>query len=144
MVLKYLKIHTLEKGWHDKDEVLLHATFQILVDFVEQERPAEIVDWDCNDECKHVWSEIMSLYKWWKEERPARKSPLDDESLETPPFEFEPIPNSDLYHMIEPDKEQYKAYYQALDTHHELEQTWLEEDQRNLHRLIEIRGYLWM
>ena len=41
--MKYLKIKTLEKGWHDKDEVLLHAAFQLLTDFVEQEKPEETI-----------------------------------------------------------------------------------------------------
>jgi hypothetical protein len=35
--MKYLKIHTLEKGWRDRDSIMLHAAFQILVDFVELE-----------------------------------------------------------------------------------------------------------
>jgi len=42
--MKYLKIHSLEKGWHDKDEILLHAAFQLLVDFVDQEKPDKIID----------------------------------------------------------------------------------------------------
>jgi hypothetical protein len=37
--MKCLKIATLDKGWHDKDEVLLHAAFQLPTDFVEQEQP---------------------------------------------------------------------------------------------------------
>jgi hypothetical protein len=39
--MKYLKIHTLEKGWHDRDEIMPHAVFQILV-FVEQEKPVTL------------------------------------------------------------------------------------------------------
>lgn len=37
--MKILKIHTLDKGWCDKDYIMLHAAFQILVDFVEKEKP---------------------------------------------------------------------------------------------------------
>lgn len=37
--MKYLKIHTLEKGWQDRDEIMLHAVFQVLADFLEQEKP---------------------------------------------------------------------------------------------------------
>ena len=40
--MKYLKIHTLKKGWRDRDSIMLHAAFQILVDFVELEKPGEI------------------------------------------------------------------------------------------------------
>jgi hypothetical protein len=42
--MKVLKIHTLTQGeWYDRDESLLHAAFQLLVDFMEQERPGEII-----------------------------------------------------------------------------------------------------
>ncbi len=41
--MKILKISTLEKGWADRDHLMLHANFQILVDFVEQEKPFEII-----------------------------------------------------------------------------------------------------
>ena len=34
-----LKISSLGNGWRDKDSVLLHACFQLLSDFVEQEIP---------------------------------------------------------------------------------------------------------
>ena len=47
--MRYLKIHTLKKGWCGKDEILLHATFQLLVDFVEQEKPGQIIDWEADE-----------------------------------------------------------------------------------------------
>ena len=72
--MRYLKIHTLKKGWCDKDEILLHAAFQLLVDFVEQEKPGQIIDWETDELHKKAWKEIMSLYRWWKKERAARKS----------------------------------------------------------------------
>ena len=141
--MKYLKIKTLEKGWHDKDEVLLHAAFQILTDFIEQETPEEIVDWNSDELHKKAWKEIKSLYKWWKEIRPSRTSPLDEKNLIAPPLKFKKIRGSDLSEMVEPDKKKYAEYYRALEKHRKLETKWNEEDQRNLHRLIEIRGFLW-
>jgi len=141
--MKYLKIKTLEKGWHDKDEVLLHAVFQILTDFIEQETPEAIVDWNSDEIHKKAWKEIKSLYKWWKEIRPSRTSPLDENNLIAPPLKFKKIPGSDLSEMVEPDKKKYAEYYRALEKHRKLETKWNEEDQRNLHRLIEIRGFLW-
>ncbi len=139
-----LKIQTLTKGWHDRDEILLHAAFQILVDFVEQEKPNQIVDYNYDAEHRRRWKEITSLYRWWKKERPARKSPRDNKKLREPPFEFEKIPGSDSSRMIEPDRKKYAAYYRALQKDFELEQKWLQEDQRNLQRLIEIRPHLWV
>ena len=44
--MKVLKIHTLEKGWCDKDYLLLHTAFQILVDFVENEKPDQWAEED--------------------------------------------------------------------------------------------------
>ena len=59
--MKRLKITTLDKGWYDKDEVLLHVAFQLLTDFVEQERPDKIVDWDFDEQHKAAWEEITAL-----------------------------------------------------------------------------------
>jgi hypothetical protein len=141
--VKLLKITTLDKGWCDRDEVLLHAAFQVFVDFVEREHPDRTIDWNADEVHRHVWKEIKSLYKWWKETRPSRHSPLDDEHLAKPPLKFKQIPGSDFSQVVEPDKKKYAAYYRALKRHGQLELKWYEEDQRNLHRLIEIRGHLW-
>ena len=45
--------------------------------------------------------------------------------------------------LVTPDRKKYAAYYQALEEHARLENDWCEEDQHNLHRLIEVRGFLW-
>ena len=34
-----VKVKQLDRGWHDRDELMFHAMFQILVDFVEKEHP---------------------------------------------------------------------------------------------------------
>lgn len=137
-----LKIHTLKKGWHDKDEILLHAAFQLLVDFIEEEHP-ERIGWSADKVHRQAWREIKSLYKWWKKERSARRSPLDDKKLLKPALKFKKVPGSKFSQLVEPDKRKYSAYYRALRKHARLEKQWYEEDQRNLHRLIEVRGFLW-
>lgn len=58
-----LQINSLTDTWHDKDEVILHACFQCLVDFIDQEQPT------ADEFNKDVWNEIIDLYQWWKEER---------------------------------------------------------------------------
>ena len=141
--MKTLKIQTLEKGWHDKDEILLHAAFQTLVDYMENEHPDKTVDWSWNEIHSKAWKEIISLYKWWTETRPARVDPLDDKKLKIPPLKVEPIPGTKLRKPIEPDKKKYAAYYKAMGKSLKLEEKWFEEDQQNLHRLIEIRPFLW-
>ena len=141
--MKTLRIHTLSRGWHDRDELLLHASFEVLVDFVEREHPETITDWNATKDHKQAWREISSLYKWWKETRPARRSPLDDKKLLRPPLRFRKRPDSEFSEMVWSSRKRYAAYYRGLRVHSRLEEKWFAEDQRNLHRLIEIRGFLW-
>lgn len=63
-----LKIESLPKDWRDKDDVLLHACFQILKDFVEQENEMiEVIDWKASEETIKAKAEIDFLYDWWKQ-----------------------------------------------------------------------------
>src|ERR1051326_3249456 len=138
-----LKIHTLKKGWHDRDHLLLHAAFQLLVDFIEREKPGKIVDWSADGEHRRAWKEIRSLYHWWTQTRPRRKDPLDAKGLKRPPMRREKIAGSDHRRLVPFDRKKYRAYDAALSKSARLEKAWQEEDQRSLHRLIEIRLYLW-
>lgn len=141
--MKVLKIHNLEKGWCDKDHVMLHAAFQLLVDFVEKERPDETVYWNSEPEHKHTWKEIRSLYKWWTKRWPIRNSFLHDKKLKRPPLRFKRVPGADLSQLVDYDKKKYPEYEKAFKEHWRLERKWEEEDQRNFHRLVDIRGFLW-
>ena len=141
--LKVLKIQTLEKGWCDKDCAMLHAVFQLLVDFVDQEKPDQIVDWNSDPEHKHAWKEIWSLYRWWTQKRPFRRSPLDNKGLKKAPMRWKKIPETENLQLVDYDKKKYAAYNTAFNEHFRLEKKWYEEDQRNLHRAIEIRRFLW-
>jgi len=141
--MKTLKIQSLDKGWHDRDEILLHVTFQVLVDFIEKEHPDKIIDWSADEMHKQAWKKMRSLYKWWTEIRPTRRSPLDNKRLSIPPLKFKKIPETESYRTIEPNRKKYAAYYKALKEDRLLAQKWYDEDQRNLHWLIEIRGFLW-
>lgn len=60
-----LKIESLPDDWRDKDEIIFHACFQLLKDFVEQEM-IEIIDWEYDEETKNAKAEIDFLYNWWK------------------------------------------------------------------------------
>lgn len=63
--MRNLKIETLpnSKHWIDRDTVMLHTCFQILVDFVEKEDGLN----HCNYEHhKESVDELKYLYEWWK------------------------------------------------------------------------------
>lgn len=65
--MRILKITTLppaKEAWIDRDMIMLHACFQLLVDFVEKEDGLNHCNYEAHkkdiDECKY-------LYDWWKE-----------------------------------------------------------------------------
>jgi hypothetical protein len=62
-----LKIATINADWCDKDQVMLHACFQLLTDFVDQEISQDIVDWEHDEKQRQVRKEIDFLYNWWKQ-----------------------------------------------------------------------------
>lgn len=85
----------LPPGYYDKPELILHASFSLLANFVEREKPGEHIDWSHDDPHQKAWSEIQDLYQWWQKR-------CVDES-----------PDADA------------------------------DDQNKLHRLIDVRKYLW-
>lgn len=71
--MRKLKIKSLpnKKTWVDRDEIMLHACFQILVDYIEIENG----DVHCNYEAhKDFIDEIRFLYKWWKKRIKVKNS----------------------------------------------------------------------
>ena len=141
--MKYLRITTLEKGYKEPDDILLHAAFQVLVDFIEKEKPQEIIDYNYDEKHKKLWLEISELYEWWIKIRPDRKDSLDDLSNEEIPDREFKKESGGHYLLIPPDKIKYAKFYKVSEENHLLEKKWFEEDQKNLHRLIDIRADLW-
>lgn len=143
--MKRLEIHTLDKGYCDRDYILLHACFQILVDYVEKEK--EVFSWltdkdldgcSCKEEREAIERQMSDedetryLYKWWKVERFGRIDPLDAEDLVRP----------DIRELDSKDSK-YDRWKEVLKESHKLVMEWHEEDQENLHRLVDIRCSLW-
>lgn len=62
-----LHIESLGEGWCDKDEVLLHAAFQLLKDCVEKEALFNgHIDWTENGDVEAMKAELLFLYEWWE------------------------------------------------------------------------------
>jgi putative ATP-dependent endonuclease of the OLD family len=60
-----LKIESLPENWRDKDEILLHASFQLLKNFIEQEKEIiEQINWKHDEETENAKSELDFLYNW--------------------------------------------------------------------------------
>ena len=76
-----LKIHSLnaESTWIDKDIIMLHACFQLLVDCVEKEDLLiGYTDWNFDKKTQDIFQEITFLYQWWIERRDSDKNELLD------------------------------------------------------------------
>lgn len=123
-------------GWHDTDSRMLQACFLLLVEYVECEKPFQEIDWEYGQKSKEIAAEIRYLYNWWKTDRAAKRAALTKEWDALSPEDsskFIPVDNGGFTIYI---PESHRALKRKED---ELE----EEDQRNLERLIKIRGWLW-
>lgn len=78
--MKILTINSLPEDWIDRDCIMLHSCFQVLVDYVEQE-PLDSVDWEYTQEQHNAYREIRDLYDWWKTRRPLRIEKSYDDML---------------------------------------------------------------
>lgn len=65
--MRTLKITTLpsvkEQPWCDRDYIMSHACFQLLVDWVEQEDGLNHCNYEAHKESVDV---LRGLYEWWK------------------------------------------------------------------------------
>src|SRR5574341_857611 len=108
-----LTIRTLRSGWYDKDEILLHAAFQLLVDFVEQEHPNKHIDWNHDPVHRQAWREIRDFYRWWTAIRSSRRGPLDNKRIARPLLRFDKVAGTKFRKLAMPNKKKYAAYYRA-------------------------------
>jgi hypothetical protein len=79
--MRTLKIDSLPnaKQWSDRDQIMLHACFQILQDCVEKEK----VDTHCNYESnKDFVDEVRFLYNWWLTRKSDKEFDNDDKDNE--------------------------------------------------------------
>lgn len=152
----YMKFHIvkldLKPGYHDIDQRLVHANFCLLAEFVEKEKPFEIIDWDSDDGHKAAAKEIKELYKWWKEVYPNYdknnpffaddvKAPEHDSKVHSVDEDGDPLT---FVWVDKPGQEEIaKKFREACEASHEYEKKQEAEIEANLIRLIKIRLYLW-
>lgn len=83
-------IHSLPPTWNDRDQVMLHAAFQVLVDFVQKEKGHfsdnvyELYRPDGEEvalERAAEWETIRQLYCWWLERREDYRDRPEDNAM---------------------------------------------------------------
>ena len=134
---KRLRIHTLESGYSDPREVLLHAAFQTLEDLIH-EKMFKMVDWKWNETQSAIYDEWMALHEWWTKIRPNRKDPFDDP--ECPELDMSQDMNG--FTLWKTDEEHAK-WSEFAKKSSEWEEACNKEDDEMLHRLINTRLYMW-
>ncbi len=109
-----ITVKTLPPTYGDRVEFLPHVMFQVLTDFIEKEKPDEVVDWDATKEHRFARDKMDELLNWWRDTY----------------LKFDPYPES---------TSSSTDYMKIL----QLEEEMNEELNRRLIELIKIRGYLW-
>ncbi len=75
-----LKIKTLEPQYYDVDTVMLHACFNLLVTYIEDETPdyVDIKSYNTNKQNLYL-AEAHALYYWWKYRRTISSLQVQDQ-----------------------------------------------------------------
>lgn len=136
--------------WMDKDHRILLANMALLVEYVEQEKPFEVINWDYDEQHLAVKKDIQEIYAWWKNYN--KRLAEIDESLSSwydihkeNKYTREKQPNGDILvtqlPMTNPMLKQEETI--RFNEHQRLETALENEEQEMLIRLIKIRRYLW-
>ena len=148
----------LDHTWIDRTELLPHAMFEILSDFVENECSPGHIEWygegahtiEVNGEERYVRDELQEIYEWWhvtfQKEYPKKEDELWKEAKHfTPTKEFHPTENE---HLVEwrfewDNPEAEETYNRIMSELQELENQAKKEMNDYMHRLVNVRGSLW-
>ncbi len=151
---KTLPYHT----WCDRRELLPHFMFEILTQFVEKECSPGHVDWKAsnhtvvvNEQEVNVRDEMQYLYVWWNTVYIKRGEKTHDEWYEFvnehSKFIETPIVHDDEEYYEWGEKWDSKENEKIGDKLHDQAQDKLDklerELQENMHRLVNLRTYLW-
>lgn len=147
----YVEVEIAMREWWSSDEVkswaVKHLPFYIrFMDFRRPDCGLKHLEWasklddpslpvhERSPQQAEYAREISKLYKWWVEDRPARKE-IEIRSLRD-------ITSDDLFSDVTGHPE-YSDYLIEIDQLHKQEESWHNEDEEMLIRLIKIRRGLW-
>jgi len=118
--------------YHDKCDLMLYDIMNLIVEFVELEKCFEVINFDLDKHFKKIKCDIIEIYDWWKN-YPEREKEIDN-ALHTW-FNESILVDTDMKSDIE-----LLQYDITLKT---LEAKLYQEEQKMLHKVINIRNYLW-
>lgn len=130
---------TLTPTYHDPREVLLHASFEVLRIYVEEEHPDKHIDWTANQLHRDAWAEIQALWSWWQWGRAER---LEREDI----AHYVPRLNRPIFagaQGVAPEEEDADQAWAMLMLCSKYEVWGANEDDQMLVRLAKVRQFLW-
>lgn len=137
-------------AWMDKDHRMLHANMVLLEEYVEQEKPFEVLDFDYDDEHRKLKLEIEMIYGWWKN-YDKRQEEIDnalhewyDINKKNSKMKVTELPNGDRQvdrEIVDPSLVDVEK--KLFEKHIELENKLAFEEEDMLVRLMKIRKTLW-
>lgn len=138
-----LKLKRLRRRqWTDKDEVLIHAMFEVLCQFVDEELRDNTVDWDETIELQTAWMEIQFLYKWWqiRSER-HKKNPANNPNISVPSMRT--FKDEHGLNIMDSSEWNNPEYLKLCKDVAKFDKDCRQEDDEMMHRLITVRSFMW-
>lgn len=135
-------------GWKDTSDRLMYALFALLVDFVEEEYPGH-VDWNYDEEIRKIRDEFITIYRWWKFERPREQAEFWQEKQPAGLKErLRSVIFEDILRPVVPfgksDRQKgQRRSEEELEQRQHREEELKRKDDEMCKRLIDIRHYLW-
>lgn len=148
-VLPRYRYHWLPTGMKPGRNLLrerqLHAMFHSFARFYEHQASTRSpVDWGGDEPHAKAFQEMAELYQWWTQERPARTLQL--RALRARPDFQDPALKGQFLSLFDKGFAKHPeilAWKQRLSQREALQVAAEEEDQRMLHRLVDVRLFLW-
>ncbi len=118
----------LKPGYYDIPDLITYVNFKFIERFVEDEKCFEFINWEINMKSKLIKKELEEIYNYWKVIRPNYEKKLNQM--------YKSLPNFENYYNINELKDVNNKCFQ-------LEAKIIKYDTRYLHRIINIKNYLW-
>lgn len=110
-----IKIRTVDRSYSDPQHILIHASMQILVDFVEKEKPFEMVEWWSHTPDHAAAADtICWIYDGWTNDEwwASNNHGYDDLDEQSTPYNFMSIEPD---RTIIPGDPEFMTYEMAID-----------------------------
>ena len=147
-----IKTDLPKSSWYDTDHRMLYGMMKMLVDYVEEEKCFEVIEWNNDERHKEVARKIKKIYNWWKYKYPERQRNIKaylhgwsarceylqkKRGVGTEPMDFLTFLNTKNNYPED------RAERLLSDKLHQEEAYLYAEEQQMLKLLVEIRSYLW-